>query len=171
MQNLSEFYSLLLMPSSSSQCFWEASGSKSSPFLSETESKQGNSWVVSWSSAHSQESPTARQQHWHPPSALCIGLGEETLFLSLEVPEVPYHPHTLAVLVFEISTSTAHQNWHSVADKKWAVTIKVACPTSIQKYQSWPFLVLMKLGAKDVWQNGLLELSLCFYLMENLSIF
>lgn len=151
--------------------FWEASGSKSSPFLAETESKQGNSWVVRWSSAHSHESPTARQQHWHPPSALCIGLGEETLFLSLEVPEVPYHPHSLAVLVVEISTSTAHQNCHSIADKKWAVTIKVAGPTSIQIYQSWPFLLLMKLGAKDVWQNGLLELSLCFYLMENLSIF
>lgn len=132
-----------------------------------------NKVTPGWSAGapHIRRSPTARQQHWHPPSALCIGLGEETLFLSLEVPEVPYHPHTLAVLVFEISTSTAHQNWHSVADKKWAVTIKVAGPTSIQKYQSWPFLLLMKLGAKDVWQNGLLELSLCFYLMENLSIF
>lgn len=31
-----------------------------------------------------------------------------------------YLPHTFAGLLFEISSSIAHQNRHSIADKKWA---------------------------------------------------
>lgn len=33
---------------------------------------------------------------------------------------MPYRPHTFAGLLFEISSSIAHQNQHSTANKKWA---------------------------------------------------
>lgn len=99
--------------------------------LSQNEVAPRSSWTLSCSFAHLHESPTARQQHWHSLCSLHQARRNNPFFWSLEVSEVPYHPHVFAVLFFETSSSTAHQNWHSIADKKWAVTIKVTGPTSL----------------------------------------
>lgn len=87
------------------------------------------SWTPSCSSACSHK----RMQHWHTPSALRIRLEETIPFFVCFWRYQRYCITHVSLLCcfFEISFSTAYQNWHSIAGKKWAVTIEVAGPTPI----------------------------------------